>query len=147
MSMKALWIAVILSFCLHGCTSMKSTDSSREILYVGTSSESGIHVYEFERAKGSFKPLQTVPAIRPTFLAIHPDKKFLYSVNRVTVVPGKDWGSVASWSIASDGKLGLLNEQSTHGKDPNHISLDRAGEWASVTNFRGDTIAGFTGTR
>lgn len=123
---------------------MINKDLSKEILYIGTASESGIHVYEFERTKLSFKPVQTEPAVKPTFLAVHPDKKFLYSVNRVTVVPGKDWGSVASWRIdPGSGKLSLLNEQSTHGKDPNHISLDKTGEWAFVTNFRGDTIAVF----
>src|SRR5688572_8111736 len=124
--MKKIWIPIILSICLNGCASMQMT--SREILYVGTASESGIHVFEFDRAKASFKPLQTLPAVKPTFLAVHPDKKFLYPVNRITLVPGQDWGSVAAWAIDAGGKLKLLNEQSTQGKDPNHISLDQTGE-------------------
>lgn len=141
--MKKIWIPIILSIC-YGCASMKNTNTAREILYIGTASESGIHVYEFERGKLSFTPLQTVSAVKPTFLAIHPGKGFLYSVNRVSLAPGKDWGSVAAWAVdAQSGELTLLNEQSTHGKDPNHISLDQTGEWAFVTNFRGDNIAVF----
>jgi 6-phosphogluconolactonase len=140
--MNKIWIPVILSICLNGCASMKNKNS-REILYVGTSSESGIHVYEFDREQPALKPLHITPALKPTFLAVHPNGKYLYSVNRGTVVPGQDWGSVAAWVIGDNGKLTLLNEQSTQGKDPNHISLDQKGEWGFVTNFRGDNIAVF----
>lgn len=141
--MKKIWISIILLVCLNGCASMKNKNS-REILYIGTSSESGIHAYEFNRDKSSLQPLHITAAFKPTFLAAHPNGKYLYSVNRGTIVPDRDWGSVAAWVIESgDGKLWLMNEQSTDGKDPNHISLDQKGEWAFVTNFRGDNIAVF----
>src|SRR5687767_12791079 len=102
--MKKILTLIILSICLNGCASMKNKNS-REILYVGTSSESGIHAYEFNRDQPSLQPLHIIPAVKPTFLAVHPNGKYLYSVNRATVVPGQDWGSVAAWVIEpNDGK-------------------------------------------
>jgi 6-phosphogluconolactonase len=127
--MKNVWLTIIVSIFLNGCASMHNKNPSKEILYVGT---------------GSDKPLQTVPAVKPTFLAIHPNRKFLYSANRVTLVPGQDWGSVAAWAIdPANGKLTLLNEQSAEGKDPNHIAFDKTGQWIFVSNYRGDNIAVF----
>jgi 6-phosphogluconolactonase len=141
--MKKFWISIIVSICLNGCASMQNKNPSKEILYVGTGSDD-IYVFEFDRAKPALKPLQTVPAVKPTFLAIHPNRKFLYSANRVTLVPSQDWGSVAAWAIdPASGKLTLLNEQSAEGKDPNHIGFDKTGEWLFVSNYRGDNIAVF----
>ncbi|HEY3487719.1 MAG TPA: beta-propeller fold lactonase family protein, partial [Gammaproteobacteria bacterium] len=68
---------------------MQKQNLSKEILYVGTGSDSGIHVFEFDRVKPALNLLQTVPAVKPTFLAIHPKGKFLYSANRITRVPGQ----------------------------------------------------------
>lgn len=142
--MKNLWVLIVISIFLSGCATMKNKAPGKEILYAGTFSDSGLYVFEFDRETLRLKLLQNLPAIKPSFLAIHPSRKFLYSVNRVSIVPDKDWGSVATYAIAPDsGKLTLLNEQSTLGKDPNHISLDKTGEWAFVTNFRGDNIAVF----
>lgn len=58
----------------------------KEIMYVGTffgTGSEGIYVLEFDRAKGKFTHIQTVPTREsPTFLDIHPSGKFLYAVNR-----------------------------------------------------------------
>lgn len=119
-------------------------ESVKEIVYAGTFSGQGLFVFEFDRSKLQLRPVQNLPAVKPTFVAIHPSKRFLYSVNRESIVQYRDWGLVAAYAIEPEtGMLTLLNRQSTFGKDPNHISVDRTGAWAFVTNFRGDNIAVF----
>jgi 6-phosphogluconolactonase len=112
----------------------------KEIIYVGTYSvrgSKGIYVYQFDRAKGKLNPIQMVetPA-SPTFLAIHPSGRFLYSVNRGSVDEMKNSGSVSAFSIdPGTGKLTLLNQRPSYGADPCHISIDNAGKWAFVSNY------------
>ncbi|HYC84216.1 MAG TPA: lactonase family protein [Chryseosolibacter sp.] len=112
----------------------------REILYVGTYSvrgSQGIYVYEFDRKSATFNLLQTVSTpTSPTFVTIHPSGKYLYSVNRGGM-PGKtNFGSVSSFSIdQSSGMLTLINQQSSLGRDPSHISTDRSGRLAFITNY------------
>jgi 6-phosphogluconolactonase len=114
--------------------------SSKEIVYVGTFSvrgSEGIYVYTFERSSGMLQLIQTVNTLEsPTFLALHPSGKFLYSVNR-GVVPGqKNSGSVSAYSIdQGSGKLTLLNHKSSYGNGPCHISTDQTGKLVFISNY------------
>jgi 6-phosphogluconolactonase len=112
----------------------------KEILYVGTYSvrdSKGIYVYELNRAKGSLKLIQTInDASSPTWLEIHPNKRFLYAVNRGSVDGNENSGSVSSYAIdQKTGKLTFLNHVSSYGKDPCHIAIDRSGELAFISNY------------
>lgn len=114
--------------------------SGKEILYVGTFNvreSKGIYVYEFNRAKGSLKLIQTITDQEsPSFLDIHPNGKFLYSVNRGAVEGYENSGSATTYTIdRKTGKLTFLNHVSSHGQGPCHISIDKAGEWAFVSNY------------
>lgn len=77
----------------------------------------------------------------PSFLAIHPSKKYLYAVGEM-VVPGQKGGGVSAFSISQpDGKLTLINQVSSVGAGPCHISLDQTGKMAMVANYGGGSIA------
>lgn len=113
---------------------------TKEILYVGTffgNGSEGIYVYEFDRAKGRLKQIQVVPTLEsPTFIALHPTGKFLYSVNRGATDEMKSSGSVSSFSIDQiTGKLTSLNSRPAYGSGPCHISIDNTGKWAIVSNY------------
>jgi 6-phosphogluconolactonase len=118
----------------------------KEILYVGTFSErdsKGIYVFEFDRERGSLRLLQTVagPA-SPSFLAIHPNGKFLYAVYREDISGDDEAGSVVSYLIDGDtGRLAKLNAQSSRGAGPCHISVDPKGKLVYVSNYAGGSIA------
>ncbi len=46
----------------------------------------GVYVYQFDPAKGKVTPIQSITDREsPTFLAIHPSGKYLYTVNRMAV--------------------------------------------------------------
>jgi 6-phosphogluconolactonase len=116
--------------------------SGKEIMYVGTYSlrgSEGIYVFEFDRKAGSMQPLQSVSnAKSPSFLALHPSGKFLYSVNE-----GADKrGGVSAYSVdPSTGKLQYINGQSSLGGGPCHISVDQTGKTAFVSNYGGGSLA------
>lgn len=117
----------------------------KEILYAGTYTvrgSEGIYVYQFDRNNGDLTFIQSVKTIEsPTFLAIHPSGKFIYSVNRGPA-PGSDKiGSVSAYAIdSSTGKLRLLNHQSSYGAGPCHIATDKTGKLALISNYLGGNL-------
>jgi 6-phosphogluconolactonase len=112
----------------------------KEIVYVGTFSvrgSEGIYVYAFERSTGTLQLIQTMNTLEsPTFLALHPSGKFLYSVNRGAVPGQKNSGSVSAWSIdQGSGKLTLLNHKPSYGNGPCHVSTDHTGKLVFISNY------------
>jgi 6-phosphogluconolactonase len=112
----------------------------KEIIYAGTYAirdSKGIYVFELSRANGSLKNIQTINDLEsPTYLEIHPSGKYLYAVNRGALVKGESFGSVSAYAIdPKTGKLTFINHVSSYGKDPCHITFDRSGEWAFISNY------------
>lgn len=121
-------------------TSMFAQSGAKEIIYVGTFSErgsKGIYVMEFERSSGNLNIIQTIAGKEsPSFLAVHPQGKFLFSVNRQGLDQMPQWGSVTSYAIdQKSGKLSIINEQPAYGKGPCHISVYPTGKWIFVSNY------------
>ncbi|HYF67754.1 MAG TPA: lactonase family protein [Ohtaekwangia sp.] len=114
--------------------------AQKEILYVGTYSireSKGIYVFEVNRAKGTLKLIQTIHDLAsPTYLEVHPSGKYLYAVNRGGIDGDVNTGSASSFTInQKTGKLTFLNHVSSYGKEPCHISLDRTGDLAFISNY------------
>jgi 6-phosphogluconolactonase len=75
----------------------------------------------------------------PSFVAISPDKKFLYAIGETG---GKKGGAVASFSIdEKTGALTKLSEQSTVGNGPCYVTADKTGRVILVANYGGGSIA------
>jgi 6-phosphogluconolactonase len=111
----------------------------KEIIYVGTYSvrdSKGVYVYELNRGTGGLKYIQSIASLEsPTYLEIHPNGQYLYTVNRGSV-NGDSFGSVSAFSInRKNGTLTLINNVSAFGKDPCHIAIDKTGQWAFVANY------------
>src|SRR4051794_26747270 len=67
--------------------------------------EGGIHAYEFDTQAGKLKPLHhTTGAENPFFLALSPDKKFLYSTH------AKQFGGKENEQVAAYGVVGRTGE-------------------------------------
>ncbi len=117
-----------------------SAQKPKEIMYVGTfgvRGSEGIYVLEFDRVKGRFKKIQTVKTPEsPSFLAIHPSGKYLYSANRGAIEEMQNSGSLSSFKIdPKTGMLTLLNQRPSYGNGPAHISFDKTGKWLFVSNY------------
>ncbi|ADB41692.1 lactonase family protein [Spirosoma linguale] len=135
--MNKLLVGILVSIGLTA-----QAQSPKEIMYVGTYSvrgSEGIYVFEFDRKAGTMQPIQSISNGKsPSFLAIHPSGKYLYSVNE-----GADkLGGVSAYTIdKATGKLTYMNAQSTLGAGPCHVSVDQTGKTAFVSNYGGGSLA------
>src|SRR3954471_15917016 len=88
-------------------------------IYVGTipggqSKSKGIYMVQFDPRTGALSdPQLAAEATRPSFVAIHPSKKYLYATDEATDSTGKRGGGVGAFAIdAATGKLTPINKQS-----------------------------------
>ena len=117
-------------------------------LYVGTYTNSktpseGIYLLELDLASGKLTSKGGVAKLAdPSFLAIHPSRKFLYAVNELDNFNGKKGGGVSALAIdAGTGKLKLLNQQSSVGSGPCHLTVDQTGKNVLVANYGSGSVA------
>jgi len=109
-------------------------------VYVGTYTghgSQGIYVWRFDPATGKAEEAGLAAETEsPSFLAVHPSRKYLYAVNE----SGK--GMVTAFAIdAATGKLQKLNSVSTEGSDPCHLSVDKSGRSLAVANYGSGNVA------
>ena len=133
-------ITLITVTILSSIYSELNINKNKEYIYVGTYNEEdapGIFVFEFDRQAGSLALIQKVGGMRsPSYLEINPNGKYLYSVNRSSVVDDKRWGSVSAYKINQEtGELIHYNDQPSFGSESCHISIDSKGRLAFVSNY------------
>lgn len=113
------------------------------MVYVGTFTPSrggraeGIYVFRMDPETGALAPVQTVPDVEsPSWVALHPSGRFLYSSNAV------EDGGVSAFAVdPSAGTLSFLNRQSSGGASPAHVSVDPSGRWALAANYGSGHVA------
>jgi 6-phosphogluconolactonase len=115
------------------------------LVYVGTYTgpqSKGIYAWRMDTAAGSLTSLGLAgETSSPSYLEIAPNHRFLYAVNEVNTFEGKPAGSVSAFSIdAATGKLTLLNQQTSGGRGPCHLVVDREGRNVLVANYTGGSI-------
>jgi 6-phosphogluconolactonase (cycloisomerase 2 family) len=110
------------------------------LLYIGcyTPNGSGINLFRMNSGNGALTPVTVVTGpgtSNPSWLALHPSKKYLYTVNENSP------GTVSAFSIDASGNLSFLNAQSSGGNGPAHMSVDPSGNWALVANYGSGNVA------
>lgn len=121
--------------------------SAREYLvYFGTytgAKSKGIYVSRFDAATGGLsEPMLAAETRNPSFLAVHPNRRFLYAVGELNEFQGQRAGAVSAFSLeARTGKLTLLNQQSSGDQGPCHVALDSKGRCVLVANYGSGTVA------
>src|SRR5258705_3912290 len=115
---------------------LKSWQSSKRELfvYVGTYTNGrseGIYVCRLNLSSGELKQINVAKGVaNPSFLSVDPKTRFLYAVNEVKEFEGKASGAVTAFSIdAGTGALKFINQQSSGGSGPCHLSLDGTGQF------------------
>lgn len=114
-------------------------------LFVGTytnSGSKGIYVYRFNAATGKAKLVSnTDSVVNPSYLAISPNKKFVYAVNETN---GKNPGSVSAFAFNKNtGRLKFINQQLTGGDDPCYVNVHKSNDWVLVGNYSGGSASAF----
>src|SRR5688572_13649425 len=92
----------------------------------------GIYVYKFNSATGEFSYVSKAAAGNPSYLAVSPDKKYVYAVNE----DRNDKGSVTAFSFNKEnGMLTVINKQPSGGDHPCYVAVDKTGRWVTLGNY------------
>ena len=113
--------------------SVQAQEKYRVYLGTYTGNESkGIYQCELNLKDGSLSPATlAVETASPSFLAFHPNQKFLYAVNESDA-------AISAFAIdGSSGKLTLLNSQPSQGGAPCHLVVDPTGKNVLAANYTG----------
>ncbi|HWX18358.1 MAG TPA: lactonase family protein [Candidatus Binatia bacterium] len=116
------------------------------LVYIGTYTEGksrGIYAARFDTAAGTLStPELAAETKNPTFLALHPNGRWLYAVGEINNFGGTRAGAVSGFSIEQKtGKLTLLNQQQSGGGGPCHVAVDRTGKCVLVANYGSGSVA------
>ncbi|HLX95010.1 MAG TPA: lactonase family protein [Verrucomicrobiae bacterium] len=112
--------------------------------YTGTKSQ-GIYVSRFDPASGKLSaPALAAPAVNPAYLALAPDRQFLFAVNETDRFNGQPGGAVSAFKLdAATGKLEFLDQQPSGGTSPCHLAVDADGRFLAVANYNSGSVAVF----
>ncbi len=115
-------------------------------VYIGTytgEKSKGIYLSQLEPATGALSPAEVAAEVTsPSFLAIHPSRKFVYAVSEVSESGGKPTGAVVAFAVdPKSGKLKMLNQQSSQGAGPCHLVVDATGKNVLVANYGSGSCA------
>ena len=143
-------LATIIGFLSLGRASAQGLETDppsfpKFRVYVGTytgKGSKGIYRLDLDTKTGKLGPVNLVAETpSPSFLAIHPSRKFLYAANEVGKFMGSSTGSVTAFAIdAKTGGLIALNAQPSGGADPCWVTVDVTGSNVLVANYSGGSV-------
>jgi 6-phosphogluconolactonase len=118
------------------------------LVYVGTytgKGSDGIYAYRFDPDTGKTSPVGLVAATdNPSFLVVDPDARFLYAVNELDLFRNEATGTISVFVVdRGSGKLQRLQQISSLGAGPAHLSLDKSARYLMVANYNGGNVAVF----
>jgi len=117
----------------------------RVLVYVGTythGESEGIYIFRLDQDTGGLEPIGKATNItNPSFLAVSPNKQYLYAVNEVGSFEGKRTGAVSSYSINLEtGELTFLNTKPSGGASPCYVTVDGTGRYILVANYANGSV-------
>ncbi len=144
--LRLRWQALLVFVALTA--SLASAADFSQLVYVGTYTDKdskGIYSFRFDPVSGESGPVElAAESPNPSFLAVDPAGTHLYAVNELDVLDGSMTGGISAYDIdRTNGKLKLLQQVSSAGAGPAHLSLDRSGRYLLVANYDGGNFAVF----
>ena len=136
-----LAIALIPAFMGPGVDARAALSSGgSERFYIGTYSDE-IYLSSLDLGTKKFGTVTAVgndtndiSSFQPSFVALTPNRKFLYSVD-------ENNGTVLAYSVnPTNGSLKFLNLMSSQGQTPAFIVVDRSGSNVLVANYNGGNV-------
>jgi 6-phosphogluconolactonase len=142
--LPVLFTLLVLNACSRGGREPAGQDEY--FVYIGTytrQNSEGIYGYRFQPSTGRLTSLGlAAETVSPSFLAVHPNRRFLYSVGEIADTGGGKGGAVSAFQIDPEtGKLAFLNQVSSGGAGPCHLVVDKTGKGVLVANYGGGSVA------
>ena len=139
------WL-IVLTTVFGISDSMLADEAGKFRVYFGTytnETTKGIYVSTLDFATGKLSQPELAAEVKnPSFVAIHPNRKFVYAVSEISDFQGKSVGGISAFAVdAASGRLKLLNQQSSVGAGPCHLVVDAAGENVLVANYGGGSVS------
>ncbi len=147
LSLFLLAILMLAAVAALAADRAEAEDPSDQLLvYIGTYTHGpskGIYLTRLDLARGTLEPVTLAAEVaNPSFLAIPSRGLFLYAVGELSQSGGKSGGVLSAFAIQPlDGKLTLLNQQSTGSSGTCHVAIDRTGKCAIVANYGGGSVS------
>lgn len=144
--MRILMAGAVLLTSLFAASNSVGQEPKKYRVYIGTytnkDGSKGIYRCDLDLTTGKLsEPVLAAESNSPSFLAIHPNGQFLYSVNEVGNFDGKKTGAVSAFAIdAQTGDLKALNQAASEGTGPCHLVVDKAGKNVLAANYGGGSI-------
>ncbi len=142
---------LLIMAALPACTLLAnpepgSSSGAGAFVYFGTYTSGrslGIYVSRFDPKSGALTaPELAAETKNPSFLALHPNGKVLYAAGEVGQFEGKPSGVITAFRRdPQSGRLSLLNQQSSGGTGPCHLSVDSRGRGLFVANYGNGSVA------
>lgn len=139
-----LVLSAVAGALLPAQTAEKASTRKNYLAFVGTyttkTASKGIYAFRYDTSSGKLTPIGVAAETQdPSWVAIHPNGKFLYAVNEA----GKN-SMVSAFEVdAKSGKLTLLNQLPALGEDPCYLSFDHTGRYVFVANYTSGNVVVF----
>jgi 6-phosphogluconolactonase len=140
--LAALCVSLLLAASGQGA---QAAPVGEYLVFIGTytaTTSKGIHAYRFQPSSGKLTPIGVVAETpNPAFLAVSPDRRFLYAVNwrGSETVEGH---TVSAYALdTAGGKLSFLNKVSSRGEAPTHLAVHPSGKAVFVVNYDSGSMA------
>ena len=139
------WVTIPVAITFASGVQARAADAYT--VYVGTytgDKSKGIYAFDFNAATGKAGEVKLVAETpSPSFLALHPNGKVVYAVNEVNEVNGEKGGGLSAFRVEADGRLTLLNQASTVGSGPCHLTVDSKGRAVLAANYGGGSVISY----
>ena len=118
--------------------------ADRALVFIGnytSGDDAAIYYGEADPASGGLRIHGRTPCEdSPSFLALHPNGRYLYAANEVSHFDGA--GAVSAFAVDADsGALTFLNLQPTGGSAPCHNTVDHSGRFVLSANYGGGSVS------
>jgi 6-phosphogluconolactonase len=143
--LAAILLASLVCAAVQGGGKVNNSAPDHLFVYIGTAVYEGgsptndIYLANLNLTSGELTPLGIAGhAVNPGFIAIHPNRKFLYTTSEYGNYQGKKSGAVNAFSIdRQTGRLHLLNTVASGAPNPSFVALDKTSRYAAVSNYYG----------
>ena len=142
-SLAGLMFTLMVGMMSDSTTRTDSTKTS--LVFISSfaaGAEGAIGAFHIDPVAGTLTPAHRTSGVEhPFFLALSPDRRFLYSIHG-EAFGGKEHEQVAAYAIVGGtGELKLLNRQSALGSAACYLDVDATGKTVLVANYSTGSVA------